>query len=158
LTPEQPGGPLKPFVVLQTPSKNEFDPQFSPDGRWIAYTSDESRRLEIYVTPFPPPSGPGGKRQVSTAGGFLPRWRQDGKEIFYLGPDRQLMAAEIEAKGGILEVGQVRPLFSATGMTQANPLYDVSADGQHFLVRTFPEQKSGDPLTLVQNWTAGLKK
>jgi hypothetical protein len=121
--------------------------------------SNESQRNEIYVTPFPPPvSGPGGKRQVSTAGGSLPRWRQDGKEIFYLGPDRQLMAAEIEAKGGILEVGQVRPLFSATGMTQANPLYDVSADGQHFLVRTFPEQKSGDPLTLVQNWTAGLKK
>jgi hypothetical protein len=143
---------------LQAPF-NVFDAQFSPDSRWIAYVSNESQRNEIYVTPFPPPvSGHGSKRQVSTAGGSLPRWRQDGKEIFYLGPDRQLMAAEIEAKGGILEVGQVRPLFSATGMTQANPLYDVSADGQHFLVRTFPEQKTGDPLTLVQNWTAGLKK
>jgi serine/threonine protein kinase/Tol biopolymer transport system component len=158
LTPERPGGPLKPSLILQAPF-NVFDAQFSPDSRWIAYVSNESQRNEIYVTPFPPPvSGPGGKRQVSTAGGSLPRWRQDGKEIFYLGPDRQLMAAEIEAKGGILEVGQVRPLFSATGMTQANPLYDVSADGQHFLVRTFPEQKTGDPLTLVQNWTAGLKK
>jgi hypothetical protein len=143
---------------LQAPF-NVFDAQFSPDSRWIAYVSNESQRNEIYVTPFPPPvSGHGSKLQVSTAGGSLPRWRQDGKEIFYLGPDRQLMAAEIEAMGGILEVGQVRPLFSATGMTQANPLYDVSADGQHFLVRTFPEQKTGDPLTLVQNWTAGLKK
>jgi eukaryotic-like serine/threonine-protein kinase len=160
LTPEQSGGPLKPFLVLQTPSNSEYDPQFSPDGRWIAYTSDESRRLEIYVTPFPPrPSGPGGKRQVSTAGGFLPRWRQDGKEIFYRGPDRRLMAAEVFSSGGILEVGQVRPLFGATpNVTEGYPLYDVSADGQHFLLRIYPEQKSGEPLTLVQNWTAGLKK
>ncbi len=158
LTLQRPGDPLKPFLILQT-SFNVFDAQFSPDSRWIAYVSNESQRAEIYVTPFPPPlSGPGGKRQVSTAGGTLPRWRQDGKEIFYMGPDRRLMAAEVEAKGGVLEVGQVRPLFGATGMAQGNPLYDVSADGQHFLFRTFPEQKSGDPLTLVQNWTAGLKK
>jgi eukaryotic-like serine/threonine-protein kinase len=159
LTPEGPGGPLKPFLVLQT-TFNEFDPQFSPDGRWIAYASDESRRLEIYVTPFPPPpSGPGGKRQVSTAGGFLPRWRQDGKEIFYRGLDRRLMAAEVASGGGTLEVGQVRSLFGAMpNMTEGNPLYDVSADGQNFLLRIYPEQKAGEPLTLVQNWTAGLKK
>jgi serine/threonine protein kinase/Tol biopolymer transport system component len=160
LTPEQTGAPLKPFLVLQTPF-NEFDAQFSPDGRWIAYTSDESRRAEIYVTPFPPPpSGSGGKRQISTAGGFLPRWRQDGKEIFYRGLDRRLMAAEVFPSGGTLEVGQVRPLFGATPYTteNINPLYDVSADGQHFLLRIFPEQKSGEPLTLVQNWTAGLRK
>jgi Tol biopolymer transport system component len=158
LTPERAGGPLMPFLVLQT-SSNEFDAQFSPDGRWIAYTSDESRRAEIYIAPFPPPSGPGGKRQVSTTGGFLPRWRQDGKEIFYRGLDRRLMGAEVTTREGTLEVGQVRPLFGATpDMTETNPLYDVSADGQHFLLRIFPEQKSGDPLTLVQNWTAGLKK
>ena len=159
LTLEQPGGPLKPFLVLQTPS-SEFDPQFSPDGRWIAYTSDESRRLEIYVSPFPPPpSGPGGKRQVSTAGGFLPRWRQDGKEIFYRGLDRRLMAAEVFTGGGPLEVGQVRLLFGATpNMTEGYPWYDVSADGQHFLLRIYPQQKAGEPLTLVQNWTAGLNK
>jgi hypothetical protein len=159
LTPERPGDPLKPFLILQAPFTLSFDAQFSPDSRWIAYVSSESQRNEIYVTPFPPPvTGPGGKRQVSTAGGFLPRWRQDGKEIFYMGPDRRLMAAEIEAKGGTLEVGQVRLLFSAIGTTQGNPLYDASMDGQHFLLRTFPEQKTGDPLTLVQNWTAGLKK
>jgi Tol biopolymer transport system component/predicted Ser/Thr protein kinase len=158
LTPQRPGDPLKPFLILQT-SFNVFDAQFSPDSRWIAYVSNESQRAEIYVTPFPPPlSGPGGKRQVSTAGGTQPRWRQDGKEIFYMGPDRRLMAAEVQAKGGVLEVGQVRPLFGAMGMAQGNPLYDVSADGQHFLFRTFPEQKTGDPLTLVQNWTVGLKK
>ena len=159
LTPDHSGGPLKPFLVLQA-SFDEFDPQFSPDCQWIAYTSDESHRAEIYVTPFPPqPSGRRGKRQVSTAGGFLPRWRRDGREIFYRGLDRRLMVAEVVTKGDTLEVGQVRPLFGDTpNMRQGNPLYDVSADGQHFLVRTLPEQKSGDPLTLVQNWTAGLKK
>jgi serine/threonine protein kinase/Tol biopolymer transport system component len=159
LAPERPGDPLKPFLISQAPS-NLFDAQFSPDGRWIAYVSNESQRNEVYVTPFPPPvSGPGGKRQVSTAGGGLPRWRQDGKELFYTeGLDRRLMAAEIEAKGGTIEVGQVRPLFTATVGTQGTPLYDVSADGQRFLLRIVPEQKSGDPLTLVQNWAAGLKK
>jgi serine/threonine protein kinase/Tol biopolymer transport system component len=158
LTPERQGDPLKPFLILQT-AFNEIDAQFSPDSRWIAYVSNESQRNEIYVTPFPAPlAGPGGKRQVSTAGGAGPRWRQDGKEIFYMGPDLRLMAAEVEAKGGTLEVGQVRPLFGATGLTSGNPLYDVSADGQHFLLRTFPEQKSGNPLTIVQNWTAGLNK
>src|SRR5579863_1587980 len=157
LTPQRPGDPLKPFLLSQGPF-NAFDAQFSPDSRWIAYVSNESQRAEIYVTPFPPPaSGVGGKRQVSSAGGILPRWRQDGKEIFYMGPDGQLMAAEVQAKGGALEVGQVRPLFRAIGMMQSNPLYDVSADGQHFLLRTFPEQKTGDPLTLVQDWTAGSK-
>jgi len=158
LTPDQSGGPLKPFLVLQAPF-DEFDAQFSPDGRWIAYTSDESHRAEIYVTPFPPTiAGPGGKRQVSTAGGSLLRWRRDGKEIFFMGPDRRLMAAEIEVKGGTLEVGQVRSLFNAIGTTQGNPLYDVSADGQHFLFRNLPAEKSAEPLTLVQNWTGGLKK
>jgi serine/threonine protein kinase/Tol biopolymer transport system component len=158
LTPQRPGVPLKPFLISQAPS-NSFDAQFSPDSRWMAYASNESQRSEIYVTPFPPPvSGPGSKRQVSSAGGSMPRWRQDGKEIFYVGPDRRLMAAEIEAEGETLEVGQVRPLFGIVNMTQGNPWYDVSADGQHFLLRTLPQQKPGDPLTLVQNWTAGLKK
>ncbi len=158
LTPQRQGGPLKPFLISQTPF-NEFDAHFSPDGRWIAYSSNESQRNGVYVTPFPPPlSGPGGKWQISTAGGSLPRWRQDGKEIFYMDLNRQLMAAEVAVRGGTVEVGQVRPLFTATQMTQGNPLYDVSADGQHFLLRTYPEQKSGEPLTLVQNWTAGLKK
>jgi len=90
----------------------------------------------------------------------FPSGETAGKEIFYRGLDRRLMAAEVFPSGGTLEVGQVRPLFGATPYTteNINPLYDVSADGQHFLLRIFPEQKSGEPLTLVQNWTAGLRK
>ena len=133
----------------------EAEPQFSPDGKWIAYQSNESGRPEIYVAPFP---GPGGKRQVSTAGGSQARWRPDGKELFYIGPNqigqgRRLMTAGIAAKGGSLEVGKIEALFG--GLTGS---YDVSTDGQRFLTVAPPEGKAQEPLTAVQNWTAGLKK
>jgi Tol biopolymer transport system component len=160
LTPERPGAALKPFLVLQT-AFNEFDGQLSPDGRWMAYGSDESQRTEVYVTPFPlSPSGPGGKRQISTGGvafGFPPlRWRQDGREIFYVAPDWQLMAAEVASKGTTLEVGVVRPLFSRESAAPSG--FDVSADGQRFLMLASPEQKSVEPFTLIQNWAPGLNK
>jgi hypothetical protein len=137
----------------------EYNGQFSPDGRWIAYQSDESRASsEIYVAPFP---GPGGRRQISIAGGNLARWRGDGKEIFFVAPDGRLMAAEVNIKGDTLESGAVRPLFGPllNGGSFANGYqYDVSADGQRVLVVTTPNQSTGQPLTLVQNWTTGLKK
>ena len=165
LTPEQPGAALKPSLVLQT-TFDELDARFSPDGRWILYSSNESQRFEVYVTPFPPaPSGPGGKRQVSTAGAALssPRWRQDGREIFYVSSDQRLMATEVAIKGGTLEVGAVRSLFglfqrpvAAFGVGGSS--FDVSADGQRFLLFAAPEQRSAKPLTLIQNWAAGLKK
>jgi serine/threonine protein kinase/Tol biopolymer transport system component len=133
---------------------NEVNGQFSPDGKWIAYESDESGRYEIFVVPFP---GPGGKRQISAGGGSYPRWRRDGREIFYVGPDNRLRAAEVSFKGGTLETGEARPLFVPvrTGIGYA---YDVSADGQRFLTIGLPEQPNSQPLTLVQNWMAGLKK
>ena len=145
-------GEHKPIPFLITKFNEQYG-QFSPDGKWVAYASDESGRYEIYVVPFP---GPGGKRQISIAGGNLPRWRRDGKVLFYVGANRRLMAAEIEDKGGALEVGRVLPLVDVA--QSANAFYDVSADGQHFLMRAASENKAGDRLTLVQNWTAGLKK
>ncbi len=146
-------GDQKPFPFLPT-EFIETNGQFSPDGRWIAYESDESRRREIYVAPFP---GPGGKRQISTAGGSYPRWRGDGKEIFYLALDNKLMAAEVNGQGATLEVGAVRPLFEARPAGAGN-VYDVTADGQRFLVNTAVEQKVSSPITLVINWTADLKR
>jgi hypothetical protein len=142
--------------VSQTPF-TEVDAQFSPSGQWILYGSNESQRNEIYVMPFPPsPSGPGGKRQISTAGAAgVFRWRQDGREIIYMGLNRQLMAVEVTARSGTLEVGAVRPLFAIN--ETGPPIFDVTADGQRFLRFTFPERKSAQPLTLIQNWAAGLK-
>jgi Tol biopolymer transport system component len=146
-------GDRKPFPFLQT-QFNEVFGRFSPDGRWVAYQSNESGRYEIYVAPFP---GPGGKWQISTAGGGRLRWRPDGNEIFYLSPGNNLMAAALNGKGSSFEVGAVKPLFQtrATGLENR---YDVSADGQRFLVITAPEQATSAPITVVLNWTAGLKK
>ncbi|HEY4579582.1 MAG TPA: hypothetical protein VIG89_00985, partial [Candidatus Acidoferrales bacterium] len=121
---------------------------------WIAYSSNESGRTEIYVAPFP---GPGGKRQISTVGGILPRWRRDGTEIFYLTPDNKLMAAAVNGKGSSFEVGIVKPLFD-TRATGGRYPYDVSADGQRFLINTLPGQATSSPVTVVLNWTAGLNR
>jgi Tol biopolymer transport system component len=159
LTPERPGVALKPSLVLQT-AFNEGVAQFSADGRWILYVSDESHRYEVYAAPFALSRGLSGKRQISIAGmigiqGGTPRWRQDSREIFYVSPDRQLMATEIAINGDVLNVGQTRPLFGMlSGLREA---FDVSADGRRFLLLATPEEKSTLPITLVQNWAAGLK-
>src|SRR5206468_6690855 len=88
-------GDRRPFPFLQTPF-NEGTGQFSPDGRWVAYVSDESRRTDVYIAPFPEPAG---KWLVSTGGGTHPRWRADGLEVFYVALDNKLMAAEVRARG-----------------------------------------------------------
>ena len=118
----------------------------------IGILSGESGRPEIYVAPFP---GPGSKQQVSTGGGLFPLWRADGKKIYY-DQNGSLMAAEISIKGRSVEAGAVRSLGIPVG--QSFYTYAVSADGQRFVVAAPREQKSPAPLTLVQNWTALLKK
>jgi eukaryotic-like serine/threonine-protein kinase len=141
----------KPFPWLATPA-NEAYVKFSPDGLYVAYASDESGRYEVYVAPFP---GPGGKRQVSN-GGTHPHWRGDGKEIFYLGPNGTIMSAPLLIRGAAIAVGETQSLGIRVPAGRPS-LYDVSADGQRFLVATPAEQKSAS-LTLVQNWTGILKK
>src|SRR5262249_28537761 len=104
---QQSGAPAKPYPWLQT----QFAEQgavFSPNGKWVAYQSNESGHDEIYVAPFP---GPGGKRQVSTAGGTVPRWPAEGKEIFYVGGDNGLMAVPVGARGATLDIGEAQRLF-----------------------------------------------
>jgi serine/threonine protein kinase len=148
-------GDRKPFPFLQT-QFNEGQGQFSPDGRSVAYASDESGKFEIYVAPFP---GPGGKWQISTAGGSFPRWRRDGTEIFYLAPGNTLIAAGVNGKGSSFQVGAVKPLFQ-TRLGGPRYEYGVSADGHKFLINTAPQQNGATtaPITVVLNWTAGLKK
>jgi eukaryotic-like serine/threonine-protein kinase len=147
------GVPAKPLPWLATQFNENFA-RFSPDGRWVVYNSDESGQFETYVAPFP---GPGGKRQISAGGGFESRWRADGTEIFYAAPNGTLMAAEVSTKGAGIEVGAIRSL-NIPVITTLLYLYDVSSDGQRFLVAAPREQTSSAPLTLVENWTALLKK
>jgi dipeptidyl aminopeptidase/acylaminoacyl peptidase len=144
----------KPVPFLQTPFNERFG-QFSPDGRWVAYASNESGRFEIYVAAYPEPSG---KRQVSTGSGTMPRWRGDGSEIFYLAPDNKLMTAAVNGRGESFEVGAVKPLFETSAMLAARYAYDVSPDGQRFLINSLPEQAASAPITVVVNWLAGVRK
>jgi len=109
------------------------------------------------VKPLGESSGPqGGKWQVSSGGGRCPRWRGDGKEIFYLSPDNQMMAAEVEERGNSIQVQAAQVLFrvGAAGLTFSP--YDVTPDGKKFIINTLSEQNT--PLTLVVNWTANLKR
>jgi serine/threonine protein kinase/Tol biopolymer transport system component len=146
-------GNRKPFPFIQSPF-NDRRSQFSLDGRWVAYQSNESRQWEVYVVPFP---GPGGKWQISTAGGREPRWRRDGKELFYLAGNT-LMAAAVKADANRFAVGAVQRLFELRSPNNANEVYDVSPDGQRFLVNVVDEQPAANPITVVVNWPALLKK
>ncbi len=153
LFPEGTNGDQKPIPFLQT-EFNETGGRFSPDMKWIVYVSDESGKSEVYVRPFP---GPGGKWQVSMNGGAFPRWRRDGKELYYLSDDGEVMVAEVKGIGSTFEVGAVRPLFDLQSKGQST-FQDVSADGQRFLVNLFPTEQSSSPITLVTNWVSELKK
>jgi hypothetical protein len=148
-------GGLEPFPFLQT-EFNESQAQFSPDGKWIAYTSDESGAPEVYVQTFPVP---GGKRRISTSGGSQPRWRQDGKELFYIAGDRKLMAVDVKL-GAMLEAGVPKTLFAARilTLTAYRNHYAVTADGQRFLINSMIEEIGTGPISVVVNWTADLKR
>jgi eukaryotic-like serine/threonine-protein kinase len=146
-------GERKPVTYL---TGREAGPgQLSPDNRWIAHFSGESGRTEVYVTPYP---NRGGKWRVSTDGGTQPRWRSDGKEIFYVNRESKIVAAEVTAQGDGFQVEAVRPLFGIRG-GGARYAYDVSPDGQRFLVNKRIEDHSpSSPLTVVVNWPAALRR
>jgi eukaryotic-like serine/threonine-protein kinase len=145
-------GDRKPFPFLQS-EFNETSAHFSPDGKWLAYASDESGRFEIYVVPFP---GPGGKFQISSSGGIDPSWRRDGREIFCVALDRKLMAVGVET-GPAFRVGTAQALFP-TRPRAIGGVYDVSSDGQKFLVAKLTSEEASQPIALVLNWTAELRK
>lgn len=142
-------GERQPIPYLQTPFQ-EFFATFSPDGNWVAYTSDESGQQEIYVQPF---QGSGEKRRVSTGGGYLPRWRRDGKELFYLAADNHLMAVPVTS-GASFTSGTALSLFPIEPTGVIRP-YDVSADGQRFIVSTAIPGETALP-TVIIDWTAAL--
>ena len=157
-------GDRKPFPVAQTVS-SENHAQISPDGRWIALNSDESGPSQIYVKPFP--SGQG-KWQASTTFGIFPRWRRDGKELFYMESTDggRMMSVDVKATGDAMVFSQPHVLFDS-GYYNINHstnwlAYDVSQDGQRFLIArpegTLTNPIEDTPMTVVLNWTAGLKK
>jgi Tol biopolymer transport system component/predicted Ser/Thr protein kinase len=147
-------GDRKPTRLLGSPS-DEMHANFSPDGRLVSYSSNESGRFEVFVQTFPLSDR---KWQVSTNGGYEPRWRRDGLEIYYLSEDRKLMAVAVGA-GPSFDVP--KPLFQtrvAEDVTEQRTHFVPSRDGRRFLINTQSGDPAPTPITIVLNWTAGLKK
>ena len=154
LTPQQPGARLKPFPLLPK-TTGESHGEFSPDGGWITYQSRESGTNQVYVARFDPiASSVRVARQISAAEAFFPRWRKDGKEIFYSSP-RRLMAASVTLTKTSVKVGEERELIDS-GQTLTG--YDVSPDGQRFVLRLRRGQAAFGPMTVVQNWESVLTR
>ena len=146
-------GDRKPFPVVQT-EFNNANPVVSPDGKWLAYNNDASGgRNEVYITAFP---GAGAKWQVSSGGGYVPNWRRDGKELFFLDLSDNLVAVDVNTLGNSPQLGTPHVLFQTA--TLHNGPYVVTADGKRFLVNSEDVKEATQPLTLVENWTAELKK
>ena len=158
-------GDHKPIPFLRT-EFNEAQGQFSPDGRWIAYRSDKSGRPEIYVRPFSESAGEGAEWTISNGGGTGPRWRRDGKELFYFTGEGTLVAVEVNTRGATFKAGIPKPLFDTRIIAGDTPVlfgspgyyWDVGASGTRFLVNTATPESGSAPITVVLNWTAGLKK
>jgi Tol biopolymer transport system component len=142
--------------LFRTPFR-EYHGLFSPNARWIAYVSaDETEHREIYVQRFPVSET---KWRISTGGGIWPRWRQDGRELFYVKTDaaRKLMAVEVRTQGSF-EAGLPRALFDVPATSALDGWFAVSADGQRFLFSTLVEERGTSPLVFVQNWPGLLKR
>jgi eukaryotic-like serine/threonine-protein kinase len=145
-------GDHKAYPFIQS-NFSAREANFSPDGKWLAYCSNESGEYRIYVVPFP---GPGGKWQVSFGDGRGPLWRRDGKEIFYLSADNKLMAVKVETSGGTFAAGGAHVLFDSHSYGVFGR-YDASADGLRFVV-VYEGNRPSSTLTSVVNWTAELRK
>jgi serine/threonine protein kinase/Tol biopolymer transport system component len=150
-----PGGTPIDFLATRF---NEVQPRFSPDGRWVAYASDESGRFEVFIRAWPSAEE---RTPVSVDGGMQPEWGRDGKELFYLSADRKIMTVPIANDGKTIVVGTPQPLFSVDVAEPVAPYfndYTVTADGQRFVVTVNAKVPTPQTLTVLYNWTAALKK
>jgi len=143
----------KPFIQAKSTVRNA---QFSPDGRWVAYASNDTGSWEVYVSPFPNAES---KWQVSKAGGEEPRWRRDGRELFYVSGEGTMMAAPVSTGAGF-EAGPPVPLFQTHPREPISVMdafsYDVAADGQRFLINTRVDEPQAAPLSVILNWNSDL--
>ena len=145
-------GDGKPFPVVKGPG-DELNGRFSPDGRWVAYISNESGRNEVYLTPFQHGSG---KWQVSTSGGNVVVWGRDSRTLNYTSGNNDIWAVQVTPKGDGMELGAPRKLLSTPMKALVSSSFDVMRDGRFLVISTGETAEA--PLTLVTNWTEILKK
>jgi Tol biopolymer transport system component len=143
-------GDKKPFPYLNS-EYMEGNARLSPNGQWLAYVSDESKRPEVYVQTFPEH---GGKWPISTSGADHPVWSREGRELYFIGADRKLMAVEVKGDGKSFQASVPKPLFQVAALAQ----FDVSKDGRFLIQVPVRQAATNVPLTVVVNWQAGLKK
>ena len=155
------GSDKKIETFLQT-NFIEAQARVSPNGRWVAYISDETGKFEVYIQTFPVA---GGKVAVSVGGGSQPQWRADGQELYYYAPSRKLMAVEVNSNSPTFGVGIARPLFDIRSLGAAidqtfpgNGYYTSARNGKRFLVPSLPETPQRQQINVILNWTADLKK
>jgi hypothetical protein len=147
-------GDGKPLAFLSSPS-DQTHGNFSPDGHFVAYSSNETGHFEVYVEAFPRSER---KWTVSTNGGYEPRWRGDGRELYYLSEDRKLMAVSV---GSGLSFDAPKPLFQTRTSVLVSPFrtnYVANRGGSRFLINTQSDDAAHIPITVVLNWTAGLNR
>jgi hypothetical protein len=131
---------------------NEWCGTLSPDGKWIAYASDQSGRSEVYVQAFLEQGALSERKwQISTDGGHWPKWRRDGKEVLYLAPDRRIVAVDVTTGAGFRH-GSPKPLF-ASGIRTPDARFDVTKDGQRFIIPASLTEADSQPARVVLNWT-----
>jgi hypothetical protein len=153
-------GPQTPRPYLRTTAV-EQEARVSPDSRWLAFVSSESGRGEVYVAPL---DDPGGRQRVSAAGGLAPRWRGDGRELVYLDLNNTFNSVAVAVRAGRLVASPPRALFSPgpvarnPGGGMGEPYYDLSPDGQSFLVNRIVDDPAIAPITVVLNWPALLQR
>jgi hypothetical protein len=147
-------GDREPILLVESPADLD-EPQISPDGRWLAFNSEESGQFEVYVQPF---QAKGEKLRISTGGGGQPRWRGDGRELFYLALDGTMMAVEMR-EGDTLRHAIPEPLFP-TGITVDPTIdqYAVTSDGQRFLIQSPAQDGAPSSIVVVINWIEELKR
>jgi hypothetical protein len=153
-------GDAKEFPILNSAS-DEHEPEPSPDGRWLAYISDETGSYEIYVQSLTTEGKVGSvRKRISTSGGIVPNWSPDGKELFYVAGDGQMMSVAVKTSGTEFEYSPPKALFKTRMLADASVFheFDVSLDGQRFLIGTLIGDPKAPPPTVILNWTAELKK
>jgi len=150
----EPAATRKPFRLVPN-GVNDSSGVFSPDGSMVAYQNYQSGHSDVFVAPFTGVDGShSGVGRISEDGGSAPRWRKDGKELFFLSPT-SIHSAEVSLKGRAVQVGPVRTLFNHDGSSRG---FEPTPDGQRFLLLVEGKPAAAVPLTVVQNWTAALKK